>query len=83
MFKLTKGSPVFVEPAKIEPELGIKEGEDVHYVISNKEKYVLMYGGMSYGVKTLTFPQKFFLLKRTKLLKSKSKQSRMVSVVCK
>lgn len=49
------------------------------------DKVVLMYGGMSYGVKSLTFPQKFYLIKRkrTKLLQSKSKQCRIVSVVCK
>ena len=49
------------------------------------DKVVLMYGGMSYGVKSLVFPQKFDLIKikRTKLLRSKSKQCRIVSVVCK
>lgn len=52
-------------------------------LMDSAEKVVLIHGGMSYGVKTLAFTQKFFLIKRTKLLQSKSKQSRIVSVVCK
>lgn len=51
----------------------------------SSDNVVLIYGGMSYGVKSLVSPQKFDLIKikRTKLLRSKSKQSRIVSVVCK
>lgn len=44
---------------------------------------ILIYGGMSYGVKVRHIPMKTFRIKRTKLLQSSSKQSRMVSVVCK
>ncbi len=51
-------------------------------MLNTKDKFVTMYGG-AYDVKSLAFPQKFYLIKRTKLLKSKSKQSRIVSVVCK
>jgi hypothetical protein len=47
------------------------------------DKVLLIYGEMSYGVKSLVFHHKFYLIKRTKLLQSKSKQSRIVSVVCK
>lgn len=51
-------------------------------LLETKDKFVTMYGG-AYDVKSLAFPQKFYLIKRTKLLQSKSKQSRIVSVVCK
>lgn len=44
---------------------------------------VLMLGGMAYGVKTRIMSQKIFLIKRTKLLQSKSKQCRMIRVVIK
>ena len=43
---------------------------------------ILIYGGMSCGVK-IRHSIKTFRIKRTKLLQSSSKQSRMISVVCK
>lgn len=43
---------------------------------------ILIYGGMSCGVK-VRHSMKTFRIKRTKLLQSKSKQPRIVSVVCK
>ena len=44
---------------------------------------VIMLGGMAYGVKIRSTPQKWFLIRQTKLLQSKSKQSRMIRVVVK
>lgn len=44
---------------------------------------ILIYGGVSYGDKLNYMATKFYIIKRTKLLQSKSKQPRIVSVVCK
>jgi len=41
---------------------------------------ILMYGGASYGVKVRAHPTKTFRLLRIKLLRSSSKQSRMIKV---
>ena len=48
----------------------------------NDNTTILIYGGMPYGVK-VRHSMKTFRIKRTKLLQSSSKQSRIISVVCK
>lgn len=52
-------------------------------ILNSNQNITLMKGGAVYGVKCRTIPVKYFCIKRTKLLQSSSKQSRMVSVVCK
>lgn len=52
-------------------------------LLNSKQNIILMKGGAVYGVKCRTIPMKTFRIKLTKLLQSKSKQSRIIPVVCK
>lgn len=68
MFTLANGTQVFVDMT----QQGLLDNITT-----------LMCDGVVVGYKSRKSPIKTFRIKRTKLLQSKSKQSRIVSVVCK